>query len=309
MHLTMYHIQKRKEEKKHMKKNTKKKFRDIRNAVVMMCVMVAMMSTASYAWFTMTSSPTVTNMTMTAASTGGLQISNSENTGFADAIVAQNTDVEVLKPVTPDIANPGTFQAPVYSGNEVVRVSALESITDYVAKYTYYLKSTATASAKELNIGIVCGDVDQVGDMGVSGQTSNLKGSIVRKTSASTSDYVHYAIRVGIVPAGSSTMYIWEPNNNGTMATATVADDSTGINLEEHVSSVMAGTIDGGTVGPSSLDNKTSKGLFTMTEGSTKQVDVYVWLEGTDPQCANEIQAGELEVQLQFTVVDEPATP
>ena len=292
-----------------MKKNTKKKFRDIRNAVVMMCVMVAMMSTASYAWFTMTSSPTVTNMTMTAASTGGLQISNSENTGFADAIVAQDTATKILKPVTPDTANPGTFQAPVYSGNEVVRVSPLENITNYVAKYTYYLHSTAAESATELNIGIVCGDVNQVGDMGVSGQTSNLKGSIVRKTSTSSSDYVHYAIRVGIVPEGGSTMYIWEPNNNGTITSPTTATDSTRITLEEHVSSVMAGTIDRGTVGASSLDNKTSGGLFTMTEGSTKKVDVYVWLEGTDPQCANEIKAGDLEVQLQFTVVDEPATP
>ena len=291
-----------------MEKNKKKKFRDIRNAVVMMCVMVAMMSTASYAWFTMTSSPTVTGMEMTAASTGGLQISNTQNSGYADAIVTNDPDAKVLKPVTPLTTSPGTFQAPVYSGNEVVAVTSLESITDYVAKYTYYLKSNADESPKTLNIGIVCGNVDQAGDMGVTGQTSNLKGSIVRKTPGSAKDGIHHAIRVGIVPEGSSVMYIWEPNNDGNIS-GKAATDSTGINLDAHVSSTMVGNITKGSIGASALDQKTSGGLFTMTEGSIKPVDVYVWLEGTDEQCVDEIQAGELQVQLQFTVVDEVATP
>ena len=70
-----------------MKKNTKKKLKDIRSAIVMMCVMVAMMSTASYAWFTLTDSPTVTGMQMKATASGGLQVSNAENDGFASCAI------------------------------------------------------------------------------------------------------------------------------------------------------------------------------------------------------------------------------
>ena len=40
----------------------KKKWKDIRSAVTMMCVMLAMISTATYAWFTMSESATVTGL-------------------------------------------------------------------------------------------------------------------------------------------------------------------------------------------------------------------------------------------------------
>lgn len=41
------------------KQKKKRNRKDIRNAFVMLCVTIAMMSTATFAWFTMTDSPTV----------------------------------------------------------------------------------------------------------------------------------------------------------------------------------------------------------------------------------------------------------
>jgi len=53
----------------------KRDWKQIRNAFVMVCVAVAMLSTATYAWFTMTNQPSVTGMNMTASSVGGLSVS------------------------------------------------------------------------------------------------------------------------------------------------------------------------------------------------------------------------------------------
>ena len=57
------------------KQKKKKKWRDVRSALVMTLLMVAMMSTATYAWFSLTSNPVVNGLQMTAASSEGLKIS------------------------------------------------------------------------------------------------------------------------------------------------------------------------------------------------------------------------------------------
>lgn len=309
-----------------MEKNKKKKFRDIRNAVVMMCVMIAMMSTASYAWFTMTDSPTVVGMQMTAASSsGGLLVGNSSTGDFYNAIEILDTDIKTLKPVTPDVASPGTFKEPVYTGNTVTSVTALESIDDYVAYYEYYLKSTGPDDDSDISIGIICGNVDQDGDVSVTDKDTeaaapNLAGSLVRRAKDATTDqieelYPHYAVRVGFVtyqdlteanqPA-ISNLVVWEPNSDGDIDSKTVAGTVEGVTdtpVTADVVSKMVGTI---TTGGS---NTTSDALFTIKSGKITKVGMYVWLEGPDEQCANEIQAGDLEAQIQFTIVDAEEAP
>ena len=60
----------------------KRNWKDIRNAFVMFCVMVAMLSTASFAWFTLTDSPTVTSLQLTAATKGGLKVCETSTGDF-----------------------------------------------------------------------------------------------------------------------------------------------------------------------------------------------------------------------------------
>lgn len=52
----------------------KKNFRDIRNAVFMLCIMLAMLSTATFAWFTMNDRVSATGMQVQAKSKGSLVI-------------------------------------------------------------------------------------------------------------------------------------------------------------------------------------------------------------------------------------------
>ena len=323
-----------------MKKNTKKKFRDIRNAVVMMCVMVAMLSTASYAWFTMASSPTVTGMQMTAATSGGgLQVANVASgvgntaSDYWDSItILATNDPQVLKPVTPDLAEtPATlFKAPVYTGTQVTGFTSIanDTLEGYVAKYTYWIKETtenvdSPTLDNAVGVGIICGDSTSTGEYGLLGEDGTapkLPGSFVRKSISVTEPVVEenpsYAIRVGFVVtpkvanATASKLIIWEPNTDGEkqavgdLTMATVHQDA---NVKQDV--IDAATIRSdrkGTISVGGTGN-TSDELFKVPVGGEAMVEMYVWLEGSDDLCANEIQAGNLEAQVQFTVVTQAA--
>lgn len=52
----------------------KKSFRDIRNAVFMLCIMLAMLSTATFAWFSMNDRVSATGMSVQAKASGSLAI-------------------------------------------------------------------------------------------------------------------------------------------------------------------------------------------------------------------------------------------
>lgn len=317
-----------------MKKNTKKKFRDIRNAVVMMCVMVAMMSTASYAWFTMTDSPTVTGMKMTATSTSGLKVAKADGSGSIDIgtkadaidISVQDEDPKILKPVTlgSKVAD-DLFQEPVYAGTKITKLSPIKdtNLENYVAKYTYYLVSEADAADEAISIGLICGNVveNATGTMGVTAGQANLPGSLVRQTSESkdaSEKNPTGAIRVGLVvtdySTGSEKWIIWEPNNDlyvtdqATDATSFAKVDVSAISITETLdaSSSQEGEL---TTGKGTTSDNTTQELFTIKKGSQNKIDMYIWLEGSDKQCIDEIQASDLEAQIQFTVVKDTVAP
>lgn len=323
-----------------MKKNTKKKFRDIRNAVVMMCVMVAMMSTASYAWFTMSDSPTVTGMKMTAATAGGgLEVANvTAEAGSADqyfsSINIKDNEIKTLKPVTPDVDNVGTFKKPIYQGNTVKTTVAItdaeEPFKNYVAKYEFWLHSTSTTDEY---VGLIFGDSNGSTAMGLAngdGTLPNIDGSFVRKSLSETASdkstiNPSYAVRVGLVPrevtSGAVTdkdgytvlnkMIIWEPNAEKEATTnraeSSVVDD----NIDEDITvrSRTTGEVMSLTDNSYEENNYTSDALFKLTGDAAVRIEMYVWLEGSDNECGDEIQAGNLEAQIQFTPVEATATP
>ena len=324
----------KKKGKKHMKKNTKKKFKDIRNAIVMMCVMVAMMSTASYAWFTMSSSPTVTGMKMTATTSGGgLQVANVIDVGgqagtYYSSIKIKENAVKTLKPVTPDTSSVGQFLKPLYQGNTVKDVVAIDDgveFTDYVAKYEFWLKSIGPEDVK---VGIVCGDSADPDSMGLTGDVDGglpvIDGSFVRKSLADASPATvnpSYAVRVGFVPrevtAGGSVtdpqtsisvldkMFIWEPNAEADAVTkraeSTTVDGgiTETLAIRSHTSGKIMSLTD-----DTVEDNYTSAALFKLKGEAAVRIEMYVWLQGSDMQCGDEIQAGNLEAQVQFTPVE-----
>lgn len=265
------------------KKKTKKKWREIRSAVTMMCVMAAMLSSATFAWFTLTNSPTVTGMQMTAAATGGLQVSDSENGTYGDSLNFADAIIHKLSPVTATGA--ATFAKPVYSGTEV---NATEALTPadavdkgYVLKYTCWLKATEGT----VNVGL----------MGGTGSTGTY---VVRTNNQSASEQATGAMRVGFHTSNVTPDWkIYAPNAtanfSGTMATNNVAVVDADIKQD-----ASNGTFEIST----GVYSSTSNAMFEVST-TPVQVDIYFWIEGTDPQCVNEIQTDEMKAQIQFTTI------
>ncbi len=304
-----------------MEKNKKKKFRDIRNAVVMMCVMVAMMSTASYAWFTLSASPTVTNMQMTATTTGGgLKVANDEGTGepaaFYGSINIKDTDTKVLKPVTPgSTTGKLTFKSPIYTGNTVTGLADIpdSELEQYVAKYEFWVKSMADeTSGGNVGVGIICGAATQTADLEIADNDApvNVEGSLVRENAAVSTKEVKapYAVRVGFVintatngaDPTSGDITIWEPNSDVKATDAGLAPVAEGVPkaAAADLISNSDGTIVTGGAG------NVSDVMFELPKGGAAKVTMFVWLEGSDNECGDKIQAGSLEAQIQFTEVE-----
>ncbi len=275
----------------------KRKWRDVKNALVMVVVMAAMMSTATYAWFTLTSNATVTGMQMTAGGSSGLQVSLNRS-DWADTVdltdlVAEGEDPnQTIHQVTVMDNDPfvAEFYKPVYEESKVTNVEKIANadVPTYVAKYTYYIRSIDASAL--------------VGIKTASG-VSATDGSYIRATDANDENSAARAVRVGIVVDGE--MHIFEPNNEaGENAGTEAVSEYAGTYTSDVIATDGTGVI---TTENGNNDNHTSTDLFTAVSGEGKEVTMYVWLEGTDDDCVNEIQADELAGQIMFTIVSPDA--
>ena len=299
------------------KKKIGKKWREIRSAVTMMCVMAAMLSTATFAWFTLTSSPTVTGMQMTATSQSGLLVATENTTSAyknAITLATESDNMKQLKPVTPHIEDENNqgFYTPKYTGGTVSGYDSVISTYDgYVAVYKFWMKTdSAETDNTTVNVGLIGGSYDQT-DLGLTNDVPNSSGTVVTKTSTDANDDANgaYAVRIGLLPDGTDfeDMIIIEPNADGTFNNATTAGTSNGMDTIEaafatDVAFNKSGAIDNDKSTADGSGN-TSGTLFTASS-TAKEITMYIWLEGTDPQCANQIMADELAAQIQFTIIE-----
>ncbi len=329
----------------------KKKWKEVRSALVMVLVMVAMMSTATYAWFTMTSNPTVTGMQMVASSGTGLSVCNTVAGTYVNAIEialsAENmnltseeaaaladadpsNDPERLRKLVPvslgttDNTNPSGFHDPVYNGNGIVTsldTDALTELAGKVAVYTYYIKS----ESGNMNVGLIVGNAGQSADSGVNAANqATAEGTFVRTRKDATDSSVagaEGAIRIGLVVTEANSsggydepdltdMIIVEPNSDflidGVNITSANVELNSGYTTSDYTNAILGSDIvfkEDGTIVTGGSGTATDA-LFTVSE-TPKEVTMYVWLEGTDSQCVDQIKTDELEAQIQFTGISD----
>ena len=269
-----------KENRQRRKRNKK----DIRNAFVMLCVTIAMMSTATFAWFTMTDSPTVQGLKMTAAATGGLELSVDKNDW--NSVITVDSDTKSLSPVSTFTNTKVDFGTPVYADGSVGSITKITDETELkksVAVYTYYIRASLE-NGGSVDVGLLGGDGSSTGTY------------IIRDTANSASEGAANAIRVGFL-IDSTDWFIYEPQSDRHASSSSHKAGNTYTGQESTVQQTATGTfVKGGT------GEKTNK-LFTLSDVNAHTIKMYVWLEGTDDDCVNEIQTDLLKGQIQFTVI------
>lgn len=278
--------------------------RSIKSMLLLCLLYAAVLSTATFAWFSMNNKPKIFNMALKAGASGNLMIAD-DNGGpgtYGDELDLTKASQKVdMKEVTlsPCTTKEGKkFYSPVYTG---ARVGDVEEITDttelnkeYVYEKTFYLKagaaegtsSSASSGAKEYNILLV-GPKDAA--TAHSGTYVNKKtGSTAEQTCANT-------IRISFEKDGETVIPVYEPNsdvhNDGEKADNGLGDAYGKYKTLQQSSSGNFTTGTGGN----------SEKLFTITEGVDTKITMRVWVEGSDDDCTNKTQLDEIEANIQFT--------
>ena len=286
-----------------MKKGKKK-------TTLLLCLLyVAVLSAATYAWFSVSNKPKVNNLALRCIGPGDLLIADDlggRPGEYGDKLDLKNAtqspyameEVELRPVTTTDVQ---TFYAPVYNGDRVVDT---EAITDqsilhhiYVYKKTCYLKAGVIKDGVEAKAGPVARKYDI---MLLGGQQANEddSGCVIKESTgaAGGTETAVNALRIAfLVDDGQNEPKVYEPNS---------AQHNTGILAINALDGRYGGyrTLQQPTAGGDFIggDGHNSEKLFTIRENVDVKVTMLIWIEGTDDDCTNSIQMDEIMGNIQF---------
>lgn len=280
-----------------MKKKTKKN--KFFQTIMVVIMGVFFLTTATYAWFSLTNAPKVNNLVLKAGTAGNLLISNEKTTGFSDNISLELDGECCLRPLT--TINGKTFYRPVYASSGMVEsispnpisendlntmINKVETKGGWLIKKTFYIKATV----KDLSTV----DVRLMAPI----QTRET-GTVISNVSKNS----HGAEAVRVSFTYDNTTAILEPNAD----VITDASNASQVALTgwKNMSVIKQGanykfSNDNGRTYTSDVSAK----LFDIPTNKPVEVTMYIWLEGADRDCVNEIMGNSINVELRFISED-----
>lgn len=289
-------------------------------AIAMVLVSVIALSGVSYAWFTLSPKATVGEIALNVVAAEGLQISVD-----ADNWVSSLSQEDIISGAYTGSKNqiPGSAVAPVSTAGNIVDgdmemfLGTTENGTSLTAtKETIADGTTGNFYAFDLFFQISDKDVTLQLDAGsyattLSGETCYAsRVAFVNCGVAATPDAAK-----ALTAGASATKVIWEPKATKRSAGARGAGVAEG--EKDYLGVAKAGTFDlNGEVSENLVAVSTSKfaesgtgetasanDLFTLSKGINK-VRVYIWLEGQDVDCTNDISGNSFSTLLNFIRAD-----
>ena len=281
-------------------------------AVAMVCVAAVALGSSTYAWFVNNTRVTAETANVTASTADYLLISadgNAYGTTMAlDSVEKTLTPVsttdDTLKKATPDFFKVKNNDQNAWKAdnNNVTKANVFEAATDsdYYHDTVYLKSSTANAT---------------------------VKAKLTVTPNTTTPSHAEEAMYIAFVPVSSDSTYgtpvIYQlagTNTANTTAGAnTFAGDSTTGNyttkgiksLADNGTITAADNMDTLTI--TNTDCSVTELTFATLETADQgyQYEVYVWLEGTDPQCYNTVAQGtnknaDVDIKLEFYTGDYP---
>lgn len=261
-------------------KNTKKNsvMKKILPSACMLAVSAAMLSTSTYAWFSMNDTVTATGMKLQAKAEAGLLIANATNGTYQMSVASTKEDVAQLKPgSTSDLSNwfhstsGRTDQANTQKAYEAGAAWASNSADANYVIHDFYIKSS------DLN-GLTVSSLD----------VNNVS---VVVNSAAPAQTLSKSLRVGIkidgdVTGSTQNTYIYAPTetSNVQYSVTTATGDYAAANMTQ--------------VTALNKDQKSNTAVTSIpAKGTTSPIhaEVYVWFEGEDANCISDNIAATLE--------------
>lgn len=265
-----------------MKKSMKK--RSLMSAVAMLVVSAIVLSSATYAWFSLGTTARVSQLNFSVESANGISVS-ADGTHYYSVLTNQIikddgghdyiTAPLILSPVDYNpVAASGSFRLSSGIVDDVLSMSATPAVadTDYV-EFEVYVKSTTAG-------------------------TVSFAGSAI---GGSAGDVIYVSIE------DDDGEYVFP--GSGTSTYAPLKTSTTSADLIDGIAQDLAdidsmvvigdGTEAFNTIGEYSLD---------LTAGVAKMITVRLWVEGQDPQCAGAYAGGTANIAMNLAFTETATT-
>ncbi len=313
------------------KSRRRKKLKQIAVYIYMLIILLSLLTVASYTWFSLSRTPRVSDMYMFVNTESGLELSLTPDAetwelqlDFRD-MVEQTTP---LRPITWSDTD-GRFYAAGY-GVDGRRTGAWEPLNDLRNANKnnldgYYIKASFYARSQSA-VDVSLSEAVEVSE-GLQGSGTYLIGTpewngdkIVHENGGKGGET---AVRVGfrITPVNSAGeelessggFYIYEPNCDAHITqpyryvqTQSIDGTDTLVPPERLILQTASEWSEAYPVQRDVVIHElgeftTEKKLFSLESGEIVRVDMYIWLEGQDIDCTNEIIKAKVFASIQFS--------
>ena len=301
-------------------------------------VLLSLLVVASYTWFSLSRTPRVSDMYMFINSMSGLEISTDPKAEEWQLQLDFRDMVDIttpLRPVTWSERNQRFYAARYGADGRLMEQSTWHILTDSqnantLARYGgYYIKTTFYARTGQ-NEKVFLSPAVEV-DEGLQGSGTYLIGTPVWNSQQilhnNGGQGAECAVRIGIrvtpvdlegVPNGvPGTFYIYEPNcdlhidgTTGYVPTPSIDQTESLVPADRLILQTASTWTEAYPVQRDVVvrelgDFTTDTELFALKAGEMVMIDLYVWLEGQDVDCTNQINGAQILASIQLdTVVD-----
>ncbi len=291
------------------------------SSLAMLLIATLTLGMATYAWFSMSKTTEVTGLNFTAEAANGIQIST-DGVNWKTALTANDIQsaqsLQALKPASTNgkvTAGALSFFGLDANGKNVVAASPVTTTADggYFAFDFYVLNQMGADTTFQLNLA----DSTVTAGTGDKGTENAVRVAFIQQNSSTTVD---------TATNGGTTATIWEPNatTHTTFATNTrrapgadgiVTDTALvkngtaysylGLNAAFAGPDLTTGAVNNTTHAAkvtTVTDTTGVSALGTMTQDCITKYTCYIWIEGQDVDCANDVASGKFDVALKFSL-------
>lgn len=305
--------------------------RNMRQTLIMAVLCVVLITGATFAWFTLSDTARISNLTLTVGEATSLLIAE-ENAGKTGPDVYKSDlplktvgdNVRLLPATVKEELSAYTVYKPVYTDDgsdgdlDVTAIDAVDTSSEGTNE-TFYTFDGANAEADEKDIYFLektfylRTDKDdaehdvvlKIGE-GLDGKgyltgedTTGIKGTYIVAKNGTDVPVASASLRISFECETTSTKGIFEPNTD-LAGSGSFADDERG---DTSVADVTVKQNKDGTFVVTNADGSTdSEALFKITGQTDNKIVMKVWIEGTDAQCVDEISFDSLIGSLKFAL-------
>lgn len=300
--------------------------RNMRNTAIMAVLCVVLLSSATYAWFTLSESAKITNLSLSVDEASGVLIADVEEDGSAGVF---GSVLELAMPAKTTLrpATLGTF-------GDITTFSMLKDVrddNDYVvgyealaegeytiadtpgdAEHQYCYEKTFFMQVQGEDKGIVLSkavatDTELTGGTYIGKKVGEDESAVAEKLEA-TDLHGATALRIAFFNEAGDVLAIYEPNSdstadttdsisaqkdaNSTAALALYENDPATNKIQQSVDGTFTGSADQSGV------------LFNLKADNECKITMRVYIDGEDTQCVNDIALDDILGNLQFKTDD-----